>query len=236
MKTYQQFCESKHVNLQKMFDMINTKAFGNQLDKIKLKWFNSKKTGGVFQMTTKGNGKILISTDAIKISKTFNFKPDKVMSILAHEMIHYWLVVNGVMKTSDGGVHGKEFQDKKREVSKRLGIDITDKDNIADLDLSGVQKKQVGVILFKKGSQWVLSIYSKPVWLRSSEAAKQILGVRVEDGTYSEAYLGSYKSNLHVQLKVFNKMSQNLRGFLIPDTMAIEVKGDILDNGGERII
>ncbi len=102
-------------NLRDLFDEINRKYFNNILDSnITIKWSNSR--------AIDGHAKYKYSTREIiiYISKFFNYTPNELIDLMAHEMIHVLMYQQGKFKED----HGREFH-KWMDILNSKGLNIT---------------------------------------------------------------------------------------------------------------
>jgi predicted SprT family Zn-dependent metalloprotease len=104
-----------------MYDAINQKAFGGSLPRIVPKINNRLKRAAAYaKVQLSKDRKTTIGTPTIEISGYYEFNDEELYGIIAHEMIHVWCYVNGIIDE----VHGPRFQTKAREVGTKLGITV----------------------------------------------------------------------------------------------------------------
>ena len=120
----------KKFNLEKEFQQLNRTLFNDELPPIKLSWNRKKNSRGVFRYSIikKGRLKKVIYDNPdyppqIQISKFYNDTEENLRTILAHEMIHYWVWHNKLVDTSDS--HGKAFLKKMEEVNKKKIVTVS---------------------------------------------------------------------------------------------------------------
>lgn len=67
------------------------------------------------------------------ISDYYQFSEKQVISLMVHEMIHYYLAINGI---DTRGTHGKDFMKMARKLNKKFGLHITEFIDISKLKRS----------------------------------------------------------------------------------------------------
>lgn len=140
----------QNTNLQKEYDRLNQRFFNNQLPKIPLKWSMSKRFGG--KVVSRGI-KDDVSTWVIKhleISLFSELDKKEFLGLLAHEMIHVYLIT--IQKTNDyGDQHGLFFKQEMDRINKmRPGFVVPISEDITTKKVSkDVKMKKVGVVLFE---------------------------------------------------------------------------------------
>lgn len=72
----------------------------------------------------------------IYINSKYIYTDDQISVLLLHEMIHAYLVPNGIC-TDDDEVHGEEFHKKEKEIEEKSGLSLTNKINNLDLNIIG---------------------------------------------------------------------------------------------------
>lgn len=108
------------INLQKEFDKLNTILFNDFLEPVTLGFDKSKNAHGVVKATrNKLTGKIDIKS--LTISKFYNIPYKVFKDTLAHEMIHVYLLQQGI-----NAGHGYQFiKEMNRINSMGLGFNVT---------------------------------------------------------------------------------------------------------------
>lgn len=143
----QEIDDFKTINLQQEFDKLNRLLFDNKCEKIPL-GFKSHKTriGWVTLSLIRRNGKVVEVPNTLYISNTFKITYGTLMDTLAHEMIHVYLMQQGVREADH---HGTAFMEMAKRINnKNLGIKVT-ATNTEILIRKNAPKKPYGIILVK---------------------------------------------------------------------------------------
>ena len=108
-------------NVVTTFQKINNSYFNNALKLCKFNLKLKKNYLGYFKYDGY-NGNNLINP-IISINGAYKYTMEQFESIIAHEMIHYYLAERGIdLKCS----HGQEFKQMANDMSAKLGITITE--------------------------------------------------------------------------------------------------------------
>ena len=124
----------KAFNIKKEFDKFNKELFNNELPTIKLRTTKTLKDGYLgWVMTyveTDEDGNVThFKHKELAISTQYN--NESTQGLLIHEMVHLWMVENGMHEHYNVEYHGKEFLSKVKEIQKKTKIIIpTDETNI----------------------------------------------------------------------------------------------------------
>lgn len=139
------------IDLEAEFDDLNKTLFDGQLKPIPIEWFNSKRVSGQFQGTRIKQGRRIIEerADRILISKYFVQTRDKIRAILAHEMIHYWILDQGIRDT---GPHGVFFREKLGELNDKGILEIPEEDILTDEKVRNSKPLKSPLVVIKKTS------------------------------------------------------------------------------------
>jgi hypothetical protein len=139
------FINHKTFDLEKWYDKLNKHFYSGKLPKVDLRWNDMKTNLGVLKYDNKGN------IDHLGISKNFKLTQEEVLSVLLHEMIHVWQVVN---KKTDG--HGKHFQKEMERVNKKSkwGTKVLIKQPMEHLKMTNPDlSRDYGIIIIKKSEK-----------------------------------------------------------------------------------
>ncbi len=154
--------KSTEYNLEEKYKLFNKLYFYNLLPTIPLSYSKSKTVGGqVKARYTKalGGGNVLVQGSlSLTITNLYKRTEEQFDAILLHEMIHVYFIVNGNFTEQ----HGRYFNDLRKEISEKSGIDIPLTDNISDLELESDKNTKMGVILLKrKDGRYSFALISK---------------------------------------------------------------------------
>lgn len=168
---WEKFLESKNnFNLDKMYKEYNKKYFKSELpEDLSVTWNNLKDKAGVtlYQISTNKETKeknVNKEDIRIEISNIYNKSETQISSVMLHEMIHVWLLVNGVYETTGGDTsHGKEFEKKRKELQKKSGITISVTEDIdkSNIDNKSVDDLSYDVIHYKKGNKDMIAVFKE---------------------------------------------------------------------------
>ena len=107
-------------NILGKFHIYNKEYFNGILPLPKIKVSHSYRTLGYFYCDVDCFGNI--SNETIEISGNYDYTESQFRDILVHEMIHYYLLYEGIDTKCR---HGKEFKKMSREFNFKYGMNIT---------------------------------------------------------------------------------------------------------------
>ena len=113
------FISHHSFNLEMWYKKLNQSLFGGKLPMVPLKWTQAKGDLGVVKWDTETK-----NIHHLGISQQYKLTKEEVLSVLAHEMIHVWQIVN--KKTDGHGKSFKEMMDKINDMGK-YGIKVLTK-------------------------------------------------------------------------------------------------------------
>jgi hypothetical protein len=190
MKSPNLYLESLYKNLFEMseistmdfggwFDEFNKKLFDNQLPKVPIILKALRMSTGYAQATrNKTTGKV--TPTKIVISNYFKRDEDEMRGIFLHELIHLYFYNLGRFE-SDAQAHGKEFQDKIKELQPLVNFKIPLNDEVKQTELSDRFKgKRTDCILMKRegADYYSVACYSSgTLEKRMEELAKDAQGI-----------------------------------------------------------
>ena len=111
--------------LEERFDSFNASCFEGALPRIPIKLSRARSFVGRLQYKPIRNwrGKVVGGEDfVIRISTKFDLPEVETEDTLIHEMIHYWIVLNGLQ---DSSTHGRIFRAKMKEINDLYGRHLT---------------------------------------------------------------------------------------------------------------
>lgn len=107
-------------NLDKEYARLNRDLFHNRLPKdIPLKWISSKRKGGHVKATYYRDTKQVVFHE-LALSSFIKKDAEQYLPLLVHEMIH----IDVMLDNPKAAAHGREFEYKRLELSRRLGVEI----------------------------------------------------------------------------------------------------------------
>ena len=140
--------DQHNINLQHEYDNLNHILFNNELKKILLKWSSLKNVGAKVVSIGIKNKPETWEIQRMEVSTFMEVTYENFINILAHEMVHVYLIQNH--KAEFGGGHGLFFQQEKDKINKMgHGIHVTNTEDITTGRISSnIKGKTVGVVLF----------------------------------------------------------------------------------------
>jgi hypothetical protein len=103
------------IDLNEKFRLLNDVCFDGRLKPIIVKYWNWPGADGVFLQHADLTG---IYQYSIEINLALGASEDRLISVLMHEMTHYWIVSSKIKAKNE---HGKRFKKKLSEVESRWG-------------------------------------------------------------------------------------------------------------------
>lgn len=107
--------------MPRIFRECNKNFFNGKLPTPKFGLFNKKNTFATFTWNWNKKGKCPIKRQTISFSDCYDFNENDFIDIMAHEMIHYYIALNGIKDNKD---HGKEFTKIMNELNEKYGLNI----------------------------------------------------------------------------------------------------------------
>ena len=111
--------------LEERFDTFNAMCFEGALPRIPIRLSNARSFVGRLQFRPVRDwlGRIVRREDfVLRISTRFDLPEAEIEDTLIHEMIHYWIALEGLRDTS---THGKIFRAKMKEINALHGRHLT---------------------------------------------------------------------------------------------------------------
>lgn len=123
------------------FEAINRACFRGKLPMCGIKMISDRKYLGYFHYDEIiGNQ---LENPVISINENYQYTINEFESIVAHEMIHYYLAYYGIdIKCK----HGNEFHNLANQINSRMGLNITDTVDISQMTY-GRQNQQLSAQL-----------------------------------------------------------------------------------------
>ena len=224
---------SGKLDLKKMYDEYNAAYFDNMLpNDLPIKWFKSKAVGGQVKATIirpRHLKPTVLSINFLKISNLEKRTEEQTRAIMLHEMIHVELFVKGIVDTSGRDKsHGYEFQERKVELERIIGMSIPDTEEIGELsDEFAAQEKPHGFIIYKKGERCVIQLYNlknfkaklpEIVDYANDAMVSSIEGVEPRlKRMFTEYIIGTVDTNLYHQHNVKRNWKPSLGGGSVVD-------------------
>lgn len=110
-------------NRYKVFEYLNANGFHGSLPSCDIKPLNDNSRFGRFDYRLDNKGRLQKGSAVIYINFNFNYDRDTYYSVMAHEMIHYYLVLKGI---DINGNHKDEFNRMATELNNKLGLHIAE--------------------------------------------------------------------------------------------------------------
>ena len=124
----------------------NAKYFNRELPTPLFETINTTNTLAKFEYNkSKKGSKIPIRKQVIMFSDCFDFDEKDFIEIMIHEMIHYYIALNGI---KDNGAHGKEFMKMADEINKKYNLNITKTKDASSFKLSDNAPTKKGFFSF----------------------------------------------------------------------------------------
>jgi len=217
--------------LQKWYKEFNTFLFNNELPEIPLKFNRAKRSAAAVNSTIqsiKRNGKKEYDNDSIIIKNisfsTLHIKTDEALKgIMVHEMIHVWLLSNGVPFTTGDKSHGKEFMDKLHELQSKVNFTIPITEDVTQLEVNAKGKTFYIAYIKRKSGNNSISSYSKTFFYNNFEDLKRNWNLQTRGGL--EILLGTSKVP---DLEIFPaKRTTKLSSYKLEKNIEDKIKADM---------
>lgn len=109
-------------NIPDIFRNCNRKYFNSELPTPKFGTFKKKNTFARFSWRWNDKGKKCpIKKQTISFTECYDFDEKDFIDIMVHEMIHYYIAINGIKDNKD---HGKEFTKMMNNLNEKYGLNI----------------------------------------------------------------------------------------------------------------
>jgi len=172
MKNYKNFSED-YIDLsidyiQNQYDDLNNLLFDGKLEKIPIKLEINKNSAARIISTKEGNQPEKLNY--LGISKYFKMKKSIFRDILAHEMIHVYMIQNHIKDY--GGYHGIIFKKMMDEINKKgFNVTIVHTSHHSEINDLRVSKTKVGVAIMhnKDLDEYSITVIKKDVFLNTLE-------------------------------------------------------------------
>jgi hypothetical protein len=182
-----EYIDFQKTKLEDDFKFLNKLMFDNKLKLVELKWFKNKNKVGL--MSHKDNEQV------ISISTFYKMTRKQYLSVLAHEMIHAFMVQQNI---KDNGDHGRQFTKILNELNrKHPDYDIKPTENAEFFTVNTTQKKPSGMILFHVGKDDYMGILVSDAIIND----KSILNKFIDD---LKAYIKRTPLNIFKDYKFVN--------------------------------
>lgn len=116
-------------NVMWLFNEYNKKCFNNLLPRPLISLFHSEKLLGRFTCDFDENNEI--DNPRIEISDSYEYTEQRLVDVLVHEMIHYYLAYTqqDVYLT-----HGEYFQNMANYLNNNFGLNISETIDVVDMN------------------------------------------------------------------------------------------------------
>jgi hypothetical protein len=122
------------VHVYNAFESINNACFNGKLPLCNIKMISDKKYLGYFSYEELVGNRIIDPTISINASYQYTIK--EFESVVAHEMIHYYLAYYGIDVKCK---HGNEFHSLASQINSSMGLQISDSVDVSQMSYSKQQ-------------------------------------------------------------------------------------------------
>lgn len=135
------------VDLKREYKALNQKLWGGSLPIIPLKWMRSKRFGGLVRTKGLRDYPDTWEIQRLEVSDFTESTFDELLGILVHEMVHVYIISNGIL---DRGEHGPLFKKELARVAKLVSYPVPVTEDISKKKVSKkVKVKTVGVVIIR---------------------------------------------------------------------------------------
>jgi hypothetical protein len=227
--------DAKDINLQAEYDKLNQELFNNELQRVPLKWSNSKRAlGRVRALSNRFTGEVKIML--LAISGFYNTPYRVFKNTLAHEMIHVKTLSTG--KRDWGGSHGYNFQREADRINGMgLGYAITavNTEEIAVSDKSKANMKTLIGVIVNIDGKYYLSVTTPNVFNTEFDSVIKLYERLVNSGKYNSVELTAVETknpqllSFRIQRSYkrtisYGNLSDELLGQLLEDNIIKEIR------------
>ena len=124
------------VHVYNIFNEINGSCFRNRLPLCNIQMLSNKKYLGYFSYDGINGNKL--NNPTIYINPNYQYTIKELESVVAHEMIHYYLAYFGIDVNCK---HGNEFHSLASQINSRMGLQINDTVDISNMGYSKQQMR-----------------------------------------------------------------------------------------------
>lgn len=121
-------------NVYNTFNSLNTRCFNDSLPMCDIEMITDRKYLGYFHYDGV-NGNQLINPK-ISINQAYQYTMSEFESVVAHEMIHYYLAYNGQDMSCD---HSNYFHTLASQINSQLGLNINDTVDVTNMAYNNQQ-------------------------------------------------------------------------------------------------
>lgn len=107
--------------MSKVFKECNKLYFNSSLPMPEFGTINKLNTLAKFVYNKNKKGKYPIKWQSIKFSDCYDYTEEDFIDIMVHEMIHYYIALNGIKDNKD---HGKNFMKIANELNEKYNLNI----------------------------------------------------------------------------------------------------------------
>jgi predicted SprT family Zn-dependent metalloprotease len=213
------------INLEQLYNKYNRELFNSKLPtNFPIKWNTSKRSAGKVRFRISGSKRFPEFKEIIsfEVSKVLENTEEEVIAIVLHEMIHVYLLDKGIVYTSGGDrSHGKEFEEKRRELSNRVGIEIPRSEEVTHKKVSAELKpKEVIAIVADRHGEKSVSFYTPAKFLSDIDRLLEFYKEKLIDtGKIQSMDIGLIKTNLTHKYPVFRSISSFQSMSVNPDEL-----------------
>ena len=130
--------------MPRIFRDCNIKYFNHELPMPKFGLMNKTSILARFEYFKPNKGEKL-KIKKILFSDCYDFDEDVFINLMVHEMIHYYLALNGFKNPTK---HGEEFMNIAKSINEKYGLNITKKVDASSFKKTENAPKSIFKILF----------------------------------------------------------------------------------------
>lgn len=134
--------------MSKVFKECNKLYFNGSLPVPQFGTINKLNTLAKFLYNKDKKGKYPIKYQIIKFSDCYDYTKEDFIDIMVHEMIHYYIALNGIKDNKD---HGKEFMKIANELNEKYNLNIVETKDASSFKKSDKAPCFTGIFSFLFG-------------------------------------------------------------------------------------
>jgi len=148
-------------------------------------------------------GKVYVPGSLEIVIADFPFQELRLNQVVAHELIHAYLMVNGDFEDN----HGPRFIKLARDLSRKVGFEIPLSHNFSADELDEVKVKPTCAIIFTKGGQKYIGLWDHKLLQTIAPDMESIIKAHTTtiSPAWEDGWFGTIESTLHAVLKVQRK-------------------------------
>ena len=213
MKSLKQFLkeDALKLDLTSIFHKLNGTMFGH-LDggalpnNIPIVYGKLPKgvVGQTLAQSMKGSGgKVFVPGTLKIIIADLSFEESKLKQVVAHELIHAYLMFNNNFQDN----HGPVFKKMANDLSRKLGFEIPLSHSFSADELAEFEIKPVCALIFKKNGQKYIGLWSHKLAQNITPDMESIIKAHTSylSPPWEDGWFGTIDTTLHSIMKVQKK-------------------------------